>query len=79
MELFSLKNKKAIEKPVHIIDFFKYLPTSLPTINDNNSIVSISSSREDPYICLQNSCKSKTFEVLKQDDTRYAGGDQRSD
>ena len=76
MELFSLK--KTIEKPVHKNIFFKYSPTSLATINNNNSIVSISLSSEDPYICLQNSNTSKNFEVLKQDDTRYADGDQIS-
>ena len=45
----------------------------MATINNNNSI---SLSREDDYICLQNSYISVDFEVLKQDDTRFADGDQ---
>ena len=32
--------------------------------------------RGDPYICLQNSYISLDFEVVKNDDTRYADGDK---
>ena len=77
MELFSLENKYAMDKPIHKIDFIKYSPSSLATINNNNSNISIIS-REDAYICLQNSYISLEFEVLKNDDTRYADGDQIS-
>ena len=76
MEIFSLKNKYALDKPIHKIDFIKYSPYSLATININNSIVSISLPREDAYICLQNSYISVDFEVLKQEDTRYSNGDR---
>ena len=34
--------------------------------------------REDAYVCLQNSYISVDVEVLKQDVTRFAGGDQIS-
>ena len=34
--------------------------------------------KEDAYICLQHSFISVEFEVLKNDDTRYAGGEERS-
>ena len=67
-----------MDKPIHKIDFIKYSPSSLATINNNNSNISIIFPREDAYICLQNSCISLEFEVLKNDDTRYADGDQIS-
>ena len=67
-----------MDKPIHKIDFIKYSPSTLATINNNNSNISIISPREDAYICLQNSYISSEFEVLKSDDTRYADGDQIS-
>ena len=67
-----------MDKPIHKIDFIKYSPTSLAAINNNNSNISIIFPREDAYICLQNSYISLEFEVLKNDDTRYADGDQIS-
>ena len=78
MELFSLENKYALEKPIHKIDFIRYSPNSMETLNNNNSNISISLPREDAYICLQNTYTSVDFEVLKQDETRYADGDQIS-
>ena len=48
------------------------------TINNNISNNSIRLPREDAYICLQHSFISVEFEVLKNDDTRYADGDQIS-
>ena len=50
----------------------------MATINNNNSNISVIFPREDAYICLQNSYISLEFEVLKNDDTRYADGDQIS-
>ena len=67
-----------MDKPIYKIHFDKYSPSSLATINNNNSIISIIFPREDAYICLQNSYSSLEFEVLKNDDTRYADGDQIS-
>ena len=67
-----------MDKHIHKIDFIKYSPSSLATINNNNSNISIIFPREDAYICLQNSYISLEFEVLKNDDTRYADGDQIS-
>ena len=67
-----------MDKPIHKIDFIKYSPSSLATINNNNLNTSIIFPREDAYICLQNSCITLGFEVLKNDDTRYADGDQIS-
>ena len=78
MELFSLKNKYALEKHIHKIDFIKYSPNSSPKINNNISSISISFPKDAAYICLQNSYISVDFERLKQDDTRYADGDQIS-
>ena len=59
-----------------MLDFIKYSPSSLATINNNNSKISIIFPREDANICLQNSFISLEYEVLKNDDTRYADGDQ---
>ena len=67
-----------MDKPFQKIDFIKYSPSSLATINNNNSNISIIFPREDAYICLQNSFISLEFEFLKNDDTRYADGDQIS-
>ena len=67
-----------MDKPIHKIDSIKYSSNSLATINNNNSNISIIFPREDAYICLQNSYISLEFEVLKNDDTRYADGDQIS-
>ena len=67
-----------MDKPIQKIDIIIYSPSSLATINNNNSNISIIFPREDAYICLQNSYISLEFEVLKNDDTRYADGDQIS-
>ena len=74
--MFSLKNKYTLEKPIHKIDFIKYSPSSLATINNTNSNTTISFPREDAYICLQNSFISLEFEVLKNNNTRYGDGDE---
>ena len=74
--MFSLKNKYTLEKPIHKINFIKYNPSSLATINNTNSNTTISFPREDAYICLQNSFISLEFEVLKNNNTRYADGDE---
>ena len=71
-----MKNKYALDKPIQKIDFIQYSPKSLATTKNNNSNISISLLREDAYICLQKSYKTLDFEVLKQDDTRYADVDQ---
>ena len=76
--MFSLKSKYTVEKPIQKTDFIKYSPSSLATINKNNSNISISLPREDAYICLQHSFISVESEVFKNDDTRYADGDQIS-
>ena len=78
MELFSLKNKYVLDNPIHKIDFIKYSPSSLATINNNNSNIFIIFPREDAYICLQNSYISLEFEVFKNDNTRYVDNDQIS-
>ena len=75
-DMFSLKNKYTLEKPIHKIDFIKYNPSSLATINNANSNISVSLPREDAYICLQNSFISLEFEVLKNNNTRFADGDE---
>ena len=67
-----------LEKPIHKIDFINYNPSSLATINNANSNVSISLPREDAYICLQNSFISLEFEVLKNNNTRYTNDNEIS-
>ena len=67
-----------MDKPIHKIDFIKNSPSRLATINNTNSNISIIFPREDAYTCLQNSFISLEFEVLKNDNTRYADGDEIS-
>ena len=76
--MFSLKSEFTLEKPIHKIDFIKYSPSSLATVNNANSNISVSLPREDAYICLQHSFISVEFEVHKNYDTRYANGDEIS-
>ena len=78
ISMFSLKSKYKLMKPIHKMNFIKYSPNSLATINNLNSDNSISLPREDAYICLQNSYISLEFEVLKKDDTRFNDGNQIS-
>ena len=73
-QMFSLKNKYELSNPIQKLDNIKYSPNSLATVNNNNSIISINIPREDAYISLQNSYLFLEFEVLKNDDTRYADG-----
>ena len=76
--MFSLKSKYTLEKPIHKIGFNKYSPSSLATINNNTSNISISLPREDAYICLQHSFINVEFKVLENDDTRFNDGDEIS-
>ena len=76
--MFSLKNKYTLEKPIHKIDFIKYNPSSLATVNNANSNIIVSLPREDAYICLLNSFISLEFEVLKNNNTRFVDGDEIS-
>ena len=78
VDTFYLKSKYILEKPIHEIDFIKYSPSSLATVNNANSNIGISLPREDAYICLQNSYISLEFEVLKNDNTLYVDNDQIS-
>ena len=77
-DMFSFLSKYTLEKHIHKIDFIKYSPNSLATTNNANSNISVSLPREDAYICLQNSFISLEFEVLKNNNTRYADNDQIS-
>ena len=76
--MFSSKSKYTLGKPIQKTDFIKYSPSNLATIKNNNSNISVSLPREDAYICLQHSSMSVEFEVFKNDNTRYADGDQVS-
>ena len=38
-DIFSLINKYDLDKPIHKVDFIRFLPNSLATVNDNNSII----------------------------------------
>ena len=67
--MFSLKSKYTLEKHIHKIDFIEYSPSSLATVNNTNSNMSISLPREVAYICSQNSFLGVEFEVLKNDNT----------
>ena len=76
--MFSLKSKYILEKPIRKIDFVNYSVSSLATVNNANSNISISLPKEDAYICLQHSFISVEFEVPKNDDTRFNDGDEIS-
>ena len=58
--------------------FIKYSPSSLATVNNANSNISVSLPREDAYICLQNSFISVEFEILETNITKYNDGDEIS-
>ena len=66
--MFSLKSKYTFENPILKIDFIKYSPSSLATVNNANSNISISLEFEENI--------SLEFEVLKNDNTRYANSDE---
>ena len=76
--MFSSKSEYTLKKPIHKIDFIKYSPSSLATVNNANSNISVSLPREDAYICLQHSFISVEFEVPKNDDTRFNDGNEIS-
>ena len=75
---FSLKSKYILEKPIHKIDFIKYSPSYLATVNNTDSNISINLPREDAYISLQLSYISLEIEVLKNKSKRNADGDEIS-
>ena len=76
MELNSLKIKYALDVPIHAIDFIRHSPSSLPSINNFNSNISINLPKEDAYICSQNYHLTLELEVLKNENTRYVDNDQ---
>ena len=76
--MFSLKSKYILEKPIRKIGFVNYSVSSLATVNNANSNISISLPKEDAYICLQHSFISVEFEVPKNDDTRFNDDDEIS-
>ena len=78
MSDFNLKNTKTLSKELYKSDFYRYIPSSLTTVNNNNSNITIHIPREDSYISLQNSYILIDFEVTHDDDTKYAIGDEIS-
>ena len=75
MSDFNLKNTKKLSRELYKSDFYRYIPSSLATVNNNNSNITINLHREDSYISLQNSYILINFEVTHNDDTKYANGD----
>ena len=73
--MFNVQQKYIIDNPITKMEFIKYYPTSLSNINNHNSIINICVGREDSYITLQNSFINLEFEVLKNDNTRFANAD----
>ena len=78
MSDFNLKNTKTLSRELNKSDFYRYIPNSLATINNNNSNVTIHVPREDSYISLQNSYIVLDFEVTHNDSTKYVDGDEIS-
>ena len=73
--MFNIKQSYQIDNPITKSEFIKYYPTSLSNINNSNSIITINVGREDSYLCLQNSFINLEFEVLKNNNTRFADAD----
>ena len=61
--MFDLKNNKLLSRELYKADFYRYSPTFLATVNNNNSDIDINIPREDGYISLQNSYVLVEFEV----------------
>ena len=78
MSDFNLKNTKKISRELYKSDFYRYIPSSLTTVNNNNSNITINIPREDSYISLQNSYILINFEVTRVDDTKYVDGNEIS-
>ena len=73
--MFNVQQKYIIDNPITKMEFIKYYPTSLSNINNHNSIITINVGREDSYLSLRDSYISLEFEVLKNDNTRFADAD----
>ena len=78
MSDFNLKNTKSLSRELYKSDFYRYIPSSLATVNNNNSNITINIPREDSYISLQNSYILIDFEVTHDDDTKYINGNEIS-
>ena len=75
---FNLKNTKKLSREFYKSDFYRYIPSSLTTVNNNNSSITINLPREDSYISLQKSYILIDFEVTHVDDTKYVDGNEIS-
>ena len=62
--MLSLKKDHTVNKFNSKSDFIEHSPTNVTTIKNNSSNIFISFSREDAYICFQNSYIAIEFEVL---------------
>ena len=78
MSDFNLKNTKTLSRELYKSDFYRYIPNSLATVNNNNSNISIHIPREDTYISLQISYILIDFEVTHDDNTRNIDGNEIS-
>ena len=80
MSDFNLKNTKKLSRELYKSDFYRYIPSSLATVNNNNNNIYINIPREDSYISLQNSYILVGFEVTHNvnANTQYANGEQIS-
>ena len=78
MSDFNLKNTKTLSRELYKSDFYRYIPSSLATVNNNNSNITINIPREDSYISLQNSYILIDFEVTRNDDTKYVDANEIS-
>ena len=72
------KNTKTLSRELYKSDFYRYIPSSLATINNNNSNITIHIPREDSYTSLQNSYILNDFEVTHDDDTKYVDANEIS-
>ena len=78
MSDFNWKNTQTLSRELYKSDFYRYIPNSLATANNNNSNITIHIPREDSYISLQNSYVLVEFELTHNDDTKYVDGNEIS-
>lgn len=76
--MFNLKSNYEINRPLLKENYRRYNPTSLSTINTNNSLITIQVPREDAYICLKDSYIDLEIEIVKNDNSALVNASEVS-
>ena len=72
---FPGKLSRLLNNPFNKLNFDRYSPNSLATVDNNNSNILINLPREDAYACLQNIYIGLDFEILETDNIGHADND----